>query len=232
MTYSLDVINLAITHLITKKPKKEIASILKITRPTLNLWITKYSDNILNMEQVTQKSSNMLHKNNKINKYLKPVKLYVDANIGCSLNDIHEHINKDISKSSICNILKQLNITRKRINNHIVCKDLVQIENERTLFVNNLKFNINDAIYIDESSFCVNETVNYGYSDKGKEINKIIRHKHNKERYTLLAAISNSQIVSSKIIKESVNSEIYLDFIKTNKCKNISFKNSKRICIT
>ena len=63
MTYSLDVINLAITHLITKKPKKEIASILKITRPTLNLWITKYSDNILNMKQVTHKSSNMLHKN-------------------------------------------------------------------------------------------------------------------------------------------------------------------------
>ena len=30
MTYSLDIINLAITHLITNKPKKEIASILKI----------------------------------------------------------------------------------------------------------------------------------------------------------------------------------------------------------
>ena len=46
MTYSLDVINLAITHLITKKTQKDIASILKITRPTLNLWITKYSDNM------------------------------------------------------------------------------------------------------------------------------------------------------------------------------------------
>ena len=45
----------------------------------------------------------MLH---KINKYLESVKLYIDANIGCSLNDIHEHINKNISKSSICNILK------------------------------------------------------------------------------------------------------------------------------
>ena len=97
MTYSFDVINLAITYLITKKPKKEIASILKITRPSLNLWITKYYDNILNMEQVTHKSLNMLHKNNK---YLQSVKLYVNANIGCSLNDIHEHINKDISKSS------------------------------------------------------------------------------------------------------------------------------------
>ena len=43
MTYSLDIINLAITHFITNKPKKEIASILKITRQTLNLWIKKYS---------------------------------------------------------------------------------------------------------------------------------------------------------------------------------------------
>ena len=217
MTYSLDVINLAIAHLHTNKSKKEIASILKITRPTLNSWITKYSNNILNMEKVTQKSSSMFHKNNKINKYLESVRLFVDANIGCSLNDIHEHINKEISKSSICNILKQLNITHKKINNHIVCKDLDQIKNERTLFVNNLEFNINDAIYIDESSFCVNETVNYGYSNKGKEINKIIRHKHTKKRYTLLAAISNSKIVSSKIIEESVNAETYLNFIKDNK---------------
>ena len=115
MTYSLDVINLAIAHLHTNKSKKEISSILKITRPTLNSWITKYSNNILNMEKVTQKSSSMFHKNNKINKYLESVRLFVNDNIGCSLNDIHEHINKEISKSSICNILKQLNITHKKI---------------------------------------------------------------------------------------------------------------------
>ena len=39
MIYLFDIINLTITHLITNKPKKEIASILKITRQTLNLWI-------------------------------------------------------------------------------------------------------------------------------------------------------------------------------------------------
>ncbi len=31
------------------------------------------------MEQVTQKTSNILHKNNKINKYFESVKLYVNA---------------------------------------------------------------------------------------------------------------------------------------------------------
>ena len=60
MTCSLDIINLTITHLITNKPKEDIASILKIIRQTLNLWINKYSSNILNMEQVTQITSNVL----------------------------------------------------------------------------------------------------------------------------------------------------------------------------
>ena len=54
MIYSLDVINLAITHLITTKSKKDSINI-------------KFSDNILNMKPVIQKSSKMLH---KINKYL------------------------------------------------------------------------------------------------------------------------------------------------------------------
>ena len=80
---------MAITHVITNKPKKEIASILKITRQTLNLWIKKYSSNILNMEQVTQKTSNLLY---KINKYFESVKLYV--NDGCTLDDIYKHIRK------------------------------------------------------------------------------------------------------------------------------------------
>ena len=67
---------------------------------------------------------------------------------------------KKISKTLVINILKKLNITHKRINNHIVCKDPDKIIDERKLFVDNLNFDIN------ESSFCVNQTVNYGYSKK------------------------------------------------------------------
>ena len=65
---------------------------------------------------------------------------------------------------------------------------------------------------------------NYGYSNKGNEINKLIRHKHNKKRCTLLAAINNKQLVSYKIIDGSVNTDIYLNFIKEN--TNI-FKNNE-----
>lgn len=112
------------------------------------------------------------------------------------------------------------------MNNHIVCKDIEKIMQERINFVNNIDFDINDVIYIDESSFCVNLRKNYGYSKKGKEINKFIRHKHNKKRNTLLAAMSNNKIVAYKVLEGSVNMHIYLEFIK----ENIDiFKNKKII---
>lgn len=224
MTYTLDIVNLAITYLIQNISKVKIANMLKITRQTLYIWSIKYKMNIINKTHVTQNqlTENKIHKNTKINNYFDDIKLYVQNNEGCNLNDIYLHINKGISKSSICNALKKLDITRKKINNHIVCKDIDKIIAERTTFVNNLNFDINNAIYLDESSFCIDLHKTYGYSFKGKEINKLIRHKHNKQRYTLLAAIDNKQIINYKIFNGSVNSNKYLEFIKEN---NSKFKN-------
>ena len=225
MTYSLDIINLTISYLVTNTKINKISEILKITRQTINIWSKKYQQNILKNIPVTIQQINknkIKHKNNKINNYLNEINIFVNQNNGCSLNDIYLYINKNISKSSIINILKKLNITNKKINNHIVCKDIDIIMKERKMFVENMSWNINDAIFIDESSFCINEIKEYGYSKKGLKINKLFKHKHNKKRYTLLAAINNQQIVNYKIIDEPVNQFIYLDFIKeiNEKVKN------------
>ena len=71
-----------------------------------------------------------------------------------------------------------------------------------------------NSIYIDESSFDRDELKRYGYSKKSQEIKKILKHKKNKERYTLLHAISQNGIVETEILQGSVNAEIYLNFIK------------------
>ena len=71
-----------------------------------------------------------------------------------------------------------------------------------------------NSIYIDESSFDKNEVKRYGYSKKSQEIKKILKHKRNKERYTLLSAISQNGIIETEILEGSVNANIYLDFIK------------------
>ena len=218
MTYSLDIINLTIKYLSEGKSKKFISDNLQVSRQTVYEWSKKFKNNIINIKPVIKEQlKNDDHKNNKINKYINIVKSFVNNNIGCSLNDIYFVVNKEISKSSVCNILKKINITHKKINTNIVCKDINKIIDERKTFVSNLNFNIEDIIYIDESSFCINQVKNYGYSQKGVKINKLLKHKHNKQRYTLLAAISNKNIVDYEIIKESVDRNIYLNFIKKNK---------------
>ena len=62
----------------------------------------------------------------------------------------------------------------------------------------------------------------YGYSKIGNEIKKLMKHKHNKERFSLLVAISKSEIVAYKIYKDSLNAESYKEFININKNKFIN----------
>lgn len=71
-----------------------------------------------------------------------------------------------------------------------------------------------NSIHVDESSFDRNELKRYGYSKKSQEIKKILKHKKNKERFTLLQAISQYGIVEYEILEGSVDAEIYLNFIK------------------
>jgi hypothetical protein len=110
-------------------------------------------------------------------------------------------------------ILKENNISRKRIQNRIVCKDVTKIKEDRINFSNNDNSKFSEYISIDESSFCITDLQKYGYSKKGQEIKRMIKHKHNKERYSLLLAISKSQIIAYKIYNGSLNAEGYNDFI-------------------
>jgi hypothetical protein len=157
------------------------------------------------------------------------------------VNDIYEHINKDLSKPSICRILKNNNISRKRCNIRVVCKDINKIEELRKDFSKNIDNNIFlESEFIDETSFCVNDIINYGYSNKGKEILKITKHSRNKERLTLLSSISKDSI-KYQIIKGYVNSDIYLNFIDKNKAyfknrnlvqDNAKIHHSKKLTLT
>jgi transposase/DNA-binding protein Fis len=220
MTYNLDIINLFINYYINGNNLITISKNLNISIPTLKRWYFLYENNINNKIPLTYNyliKKRKIHGSNKIEKYKDIVIKYVNNNEGCILNDIYEHVNKDLSKPSICRILKSNNISRKRCNIRVVCKDINKIEELRKDFSKHIDNNIFlESEFIDETSFCVNDIFNYGYSNKGKEILKITKHSRNKERLTLLSSISKDSI-KYQIIKGSVNSDIYLNFIDKNK---------------
>jgi transposase len=220
MTYNIDIINLFLKKFINNISLNNISKNLNISVQTLKRWIFLYSNNILNKIPVKKEDlikNKKIHGLNKKDKYINKIISYVYKNEGCLLDDIYKYINKEISKPSICRILKENNITRKRCNIRVVCKDINKINNIRHDFSKKTDEDIFlNSEFIDETSFCVNDIINYGYSEKGKEILKITKHSKNKERLTLLTSISKDTL-KYQIIKGSVNSDIYLKFITDNK---------------
>ena len=216
MTYNLDIINLFINKFINNNDFNIISKNLSISIPTLKRWSLLYKFNIISKIPLTYndlKNNKKIHALNKKDKYKETILNYVETHEGCILNDIYLNINKELSKPSICRVLKNNNVSRKKCNIRVVCKDINKIEEERKIFSKNLEFNnFLESEFIDESSFCIDDIINYGYSKKGKEILKITKHSRNKERLTLLSSISKDSI-KYKIINGSVNSDIYIDFI-------------------
>ena len=119
MTYNIDIINLFINKFINKYSLNDISEHLNVSLQTLKRWILKYSSNILNKTLIKETDflkNKKIHGSNKKDKYKNIIISYVYKNEGCSLDNIYKHINKEISKSSLCRILKENNITRKRCN--------------------------------------------------------------------------------------------------------------------
>jgi len=220
MTYNIDIINLFINHSINGYNFINISEKLNISIPTLKRWYSLYKNNIINkipllIDDIFKNKK--IHGSNKKDKYKDTIINYVFNNEGCVLDDIYLNINKEISKPSICRILKSNNISRKRCNIRVVCKDINKIEEIRKDFSKNVHYkDFIESEFIDETSFCIDDIINYGYSKKGKEILKITKHSRNKERLTLLSSISKDS-VKCKLIRGSVNSDIYLDFISSIK---------------
>ena len=125
MTYHLDIVNLFVDKYLKNEKLSRISKSIEVSIPTLRKWIDKYSINIACQKPVTViKNTRTCHSK----QHIDTIKSYVNSHEGCSLNNIYHYINKIISKPTICRILKNNNVTRKRFKPHIVGKDPELIE--------------------------------------------------------------------------------------------------------
>lgn len=245
MAYSVDIINLCISHFHDKISVINISKILRVSIANIYKWLNKYNYYFINGIQITDDNfktikNNHHHGLNKINQFEKQVCNYVNDNNGCSLNDIINNIpNINISKSSICKILKKNNISNKRFKTRIIPKNIEEINIDRCNVANNFSNEeFINMIAIDEMPIRIDDYTKYGYSKKGVEILKFKKHKQTKKRLTLLMAISSNSIIGYNIIDGSVNSNIYKKFLeninnlivnKTIIHDNVRFHHSKII---
>jgi len=196
----------------------EILNILNISKSSLYNWIK-----INNRNNLKDKI-----KYNKISKYTPVIKCYIRSYVIARVNfdykrlilQIKRKYNISISKTAIYDILSQMNITRKKFKERII-PNKSKLNNKIRQFKRTIsKIKLDRIISIDETSINTNSCPSYGWSYKGKKIIKV--HKKYRSTYTIISAISNNKIIYNEIIKGSVNSITFKEFlVKLNNKLNI-----------
>jgi len=114
--YNLEIKNLVIQKLIQNVNKIQISNETDVSLGTIHNWSIIYTNNIHNKTYLTEHHQiKKLHGLNKTNQYVNNIIEYINSNSNCSLDDISRNVtDHKLSKSSICKILKENNIIKKR----------------------------------------------------------------------------------------------------------------------
>ena len=189
----------------------KLLTIFKISNGSLYNWIRLFKNNTLAEKKKYFKKSIIL----------PHIKCFIRAYVIRKINFIYKSLIKAIkrkfniiiSKTSIYSVLKKLNITRKKIKYRYVLSNKKLYKTKVKTFIKNIKnISHNDIISIDECSIDTHINSTHGWSDKGTRIN-IKKFMGQRQRFTIICAISNKKIMYYECIKNSATSIIFKSFI-------------------
>jgi len=132
------------------------------------------------------------------------------------ISEIFDCFHVEISRSYTYEIIHRLNYTYKKvqIRNQPYSNEEFSVMKE-AFFKKIEGIDIGKIISIDETSICLHSKNSYAWALKG--CNCTFINKTNKIyqcRYTLLMAISNSQVILYGLYEKSVNGTIFMNFVK------------------
>ncbi len=140
------------------------------------------------------------------------------------ISDIKKEFGKTLKPTNIYYILRRLKITYKKAK-HAVIKKPEDYNNKVNNLINTVnKIGTNNIISIDECHFETNMSPNYGWSLSGQRT-IFTKKSGDRKNASLICAISEQKVVYYEIYNGSVNSHIYLNFLKNlnKRCKNKTY---------
>ena len=213
--YSYDLkIQIINMYLYKNKTPKELSILFDISLKSIYNWLNLFKNNKLLKHKINYVKKDSYFRNSLIR---CNIKLYIVKNPSFIYHKlikfIFKNININISKSMLYNIIKDLNFSKK----NITFSKKYGKKSKITAHTKKLKKNIKNIplqniISIDEISFDTNIFNNKAWNLKGQKIFKKIGATY--KRLTLICAITNSKILHYKIINNSSDSIIFLDFLK------------------
>jgi len=226
MVHSEDIIRISLKMFEYKISINNILSILSISRTTFYKWRKKYINSSFN-KSLYKQYSRKIDVNGTIQKYICDYVLktiYLSKNkILLIIKNVKKQFNISINRCKIYGILKENNITYKRVQKEVI-KNKIQKEQD----INILKKIINEKGY--DNIICIDETrieedskPNYGWSSKNKPALMTVKLMKPKS-CTAITAINNKKHIHTKFI-ETVNYVKKKNRGNDEKVNAITFKN-------
>lgn len=231
--YSIDIrIKSILNYINISKSFRITSKQFDIPLSTIYRWYKIYKINgFIGLKKVNTKC----HRNRKITSDIKDriSKIIFDYPY-CSIKDIIDKLNINVSITSIFNVLRKMKITIKKAINRIEYKGK-DLTNERNEFIEKVK-NIKNLICLDETGIQYEMRNTLGRSKRGTKIYMKRESIHYRKQYSCLMVICPKSGTKYKLYKDAINRDILTDFINDNKIffqnktlllDNVSFHKSK-----
>ena len=187
----------------------DLLKTFNISNGSLYNWINKSkTDNLNEKKKYVKQSKYTPHIKCYIRSYVLRKKIF---NCNALISLLKKKYDITASKTSIYEILKYMDLTRKRVKRKVINKKLNMNELKKIFKQKVKSINKNNIISIDEMSIDTNLLPLYGWNHKGKKLE--LKTTINKKRYTVICGISNNRIIHYDIIKNSANAMDFKNFI-------------------
>lgn len=212
--YSLDL-KIRVINEYNKKiiSATKIATLFNVSKSSVYNWIKLYNDNELKNKIKYIKPNSIIHNLDIKNTILDHVNINPNFLYLNLIKIIKQKTKIKINKSTLYNMIFNLNLTKKVAKFKKIYGNIERLNIKKEILKQQIKNIPNDKIIsIDEVSFDTNIIHNYGWSYKNVPIIKTIGATY--KRLTMICAITNKKVLHYKIINNSANSIIFLDFLK------------------
>jgi transposase len=176
-------------------------------------WINLFKNNLL----VRDSNIRTTYKSKITPEIKKYIVVYVAKRITFNVKNLNRCLkntfNTTVSKSSIYRILKENNMSYKKIGRKIVPSNANIDEKIKNLKEEVKKYDSYNIVSIDESSFDTHIRPQYGWSKKGTPIKKILTTSTRK-RKTLTLAVTKKGVLGKNIINGASNAINFCKFLK------------------
>lgn len=191
----------------------ELVKIFCVSKSSIYNWIKLFKNNNLKEKTKYFKSSSIL-RNQQLQSFIQE---YITNNPNFNYILLLEILRKtfliQIKKSSLYNIIKKINFSKKVVKTKKIYGCKYKLNDKKRFLQQIIKnINYNDIISIDEVSFDTNIIHNYAWSKKNIPVFKNIGATY--KRLTMICAISNKKIIHYKIVNNSADKNIFLEFLK------------------